>query len=221
MTNARQVHAGSAICFISIVMLFLPGVVSGQTMSFSDYNVASLSSDTVFGTVTEYDNSSGCNHGDYYTYASLSYSGGGGTGWVGASGLNSSANMGFVDDGDYSVTGYSTFFCDCAQGYIAGSGGTSEVINITKYSAPLQYSHYNSLISKHEYHQNPAICTGACQPPKFCSVTQSNWVLVEGYRANTGYATYCAPRNVSYRTIQPACVMHFSAYLGGFNDQCS
>ena len=118
------------------------------------------------------------------------------------------------NDGDYEARA-------TASGAGGAGGCSSATSNIKSFQGVLKKSHYNALIGKWEYHKDSGICNGVCQPPKYCSTTEANWVAIVGARISTPAITYCKIVSIRLQSAQPACNMPFGSYLGGFNDECS
>ena len=119
------------------------------------------------------------------------------------------------------VATYGTYNCSCIKGSQASFGG-GVAIGIKSFRAVFQKSHYNTIVGKWEYHANAAVCNGVCQPAKWCSSQECNWLLINGYKANTGAVSYCQPRPPfpQCSVTQPQCKMDFGAVIWDPNGEC-
>lgn len=124
---------------LALIIAAWPHAAYAQTMSFSYYTDAVVSSDlqTLYTTAGGYDNSSGCTHSDYQTYGSVS----------GPSGFFYDSFPGMVsyldvpipeEGGDYSIYSDLTVSCSCF-GAGLGAGGASQVYYVVPFTARMKY----------------------------------------------------------------------------------
>lgn len=94
--------------------------------------------------------------------------------------------------------------------------------NLETFRAVWQYSHFNVLINKHEYQRNSAVCTGKCQPERFCATTQANWAMKFGVKISVPVASYCQfAAGTVFSATQPSCKQSFGWVLGGWDGDCN
>jgi hypothetical protein len=115
--SARTRSVSAALIVLAVIGF--ASTASAQEMSISEYHDIFSDGDTVFGYLDWVDNSTGCNHSNYTLQTDLS----GPTGYS-SSGGNSAALS--FEEGDYTVDGELSFYCDCYQDavYVYGSSLT-------------------------------------------------------------------------------------------------
>lgn len=92
---------------------------------------------------------------------------------------------------------------------------------ITTFTAIFQYSHFNSLIQKHEYVHNISLCNGTCQPDRWCSTISGNYAFTKGAQVSAFGFTYCKNGPMFVVPNPPACKQTFGFPLGGFESDCN
>ncbi len=123
-------HSRSATVFsrlFSLRLLAAPCFAQSGYMSFSVYNVTSVSDDitTLYNGTTMQDNSYGCTHTDYETYAELEDATGDES-LGSAAGMIANTSIAIGADGNYYAGGAITYYCSCIMN-VAGTGGGSYV----------------------------------------------------------------------------------------------
>jgi hypothetical protein len=113
-----------------------------------------------------------------------------------------------------------------SRGTASSAGGTHGCVDFTAdisvTNSVFRYSHFNSLIGKHEYHRDSAVCAHSCQAPQVCADVQGDWASVPGARVSYAGLTLCYwSGTVIVQSSQPECKPNtLGAYGGGFNDHC-
>src|SRR5438552_488205 len=152
-----------------------------HVMNFSFYtDYALLDDGTVSTIVNGYDNSTGCDHSMYNTYASLSAPSGF---YDGNFGLTASFTVPSLE-GDYNISSSLTLYCDCV-GWLS-PGGVSEQMQLGNFRAVFSKKGPNGALWEYG-----AMCTHSCQPLRVCIGTEANYCFFQGRKAVSPGGTHC------------------------------
>jgi hypothetical protein len=206
-------HSGLLLLAAVVILCASPREGFSQTvMSFSYYTDATVAEDlvTLYTVVNGYDNSSGCSHTNYQTYASLSAPSGFYDGWF--SGLAAWFDVP-AEEGDFTIDHNSWVQCDCV-GYLDAGGESQVVIRVRPFTARMLYSTAASDPephgpTSHDKYYNDG-CSGFCQPA-FLDYDHSaglghGWIEITGFDTENPRMQfrYCAG-NSRGKNTRPDC----------------
>lgn len=190
-------------------------------MSFSVYTGSGVAGDSVYVNSTVIDNSQGCSHSGYLTTSRI-VSPTNRTSSSTSSGLSASTSLAINgEDGDYQTSTIGIYDCTCLDGPGGYNGGGP--INVKAFTAVFQKDHRDDRIGKWVYEKRDYICNGVCQPVRWCSTQECDWLYAKGYKVTTGFGFATCELTPPYprcASTQPQCRQQFGYNILGPDDEC-